>query len=40
MEQNFILQEYFKINWYLYQLNNTLNTLVALLGFIRENLME
>ena len=40
MEQNFILQEYFKINWYLYQLNNNLNTLVALLGFIRENLME
>ena len=40
MEQNIFLQEYFKIIWYLHQLKNTLNILVALLGFIHGNLME
>ena len=40
MEQNIFLQEYFKIIYYLYQLKNTLNILVALLGLKRENLME
>ena len=40
MEKNIFLQEYFKIIWYLYQLKNTLNILVALLELIRGNLME
>ena len=40
MEQNIFLWQYFKIIWYLYQLKITLNTLVALLRLIRENLME
>ena len=38
--QNIFLQEYFKIIYYLYQLKNPLNILVALLGLIRENLIE
>ena len=40
MEQNTFRQEYFKIIQYLYQLKNTLNNLVALLGLNHENLME
>ena len=40
MVQNIFLQEYFKIIYYLYQLKNTLNFLVVLLGLICENLME
>ena len=40
MEQNKFLEEYFKIIQYLYQLKNTLNILVELLGSIRGNLME
>ena len=40
MEQNVFLQEYFKIIWYLYQLKNTLNILLAPLGLNRGNLME
>ena len=40
MEQNIFLQQYFKIIWYLYQLKNTLNTLVALLGLNRGNLIK
>ena len=40
MEQNIFPQEYFKIIYYLYQPKNTLNILVALLGFNRGNLME
>ena len=40
MEQNTLLQEYFKIIEHLYQLINTLNILVALLRLNRVNLME
>ena len=40
MAQNISIQEYFKIIQNLYQLRNTLNILVALLEFIRGNLME
>ena len=40
MEQNFFLEEYLKFIKHLYQLKNTLNILVAVLGLIRENLME
>ena len=40
MEQNISIQEYYKIILYLYQLRNTLNISVALLKFIREDLME
>ena len=40
MEQNIFLQEYFKIIKYLYQLKNTLNVLLALLGLIRGNPVE
>ena len=40
MEQNISIQEYYKIILYLYQLKNTLNVLVALREFIRENVME
>ena len=40
MEQNISFEEYYKIILYLYQLKNTLNILVALVGFICENLME
>ena len=41
MEQNvFILQEYVKIIYYLYQPKNTLNILVTILRFIRGNIME
>ena len=40
MEQNNFLQEYFKITLCLQQLKDTLNILVALLGVIRENLIE
>ena len=40
MQQNIFLQEYFKITEYLNPLKNTLNILVALLGFLRGNLME
>ena len=39
MEQN-IFREYFKIILYLYQLKNTLNTLVTTLGLTCGNLME
>ena len=40
MAQNISIQEYYKIILHLYQLKNTLNILVALLGFIRGNLMD
>ena len=40
MEQNNFLQEYFKIIKYLYQIKNTLNILLALLGLNRGNLMK
>ena len=40
MEENISTQEYYKIIFYLYQLKNTLNILVALLKFIHGNLME
>ena len=40
MEQNNFLQEHFKITLCLQQLKDTLNILVALLGVIRENLIE
>ena len=40
MEQIIFLQEYFKIILYLYQIKNTLNILMALVEFIRGNLME
>ena len=40
MEQNIFLQEYFKIVWYLYQLKNTLNILLALIELNRVNLLE
>ena len=40
MEQNIFLQEYFKIIYYFYQLKNTLNILVALLGLIYGTLMS
>ena len=40
MEQNIFLQKYFKTIYYLYQLKSNLVILVALLGLIRENLME
>ena len=40
MEQNMSIQEYYEIILYLYQLEITLNILVALLEFIRGNLME
>ena len=40
MEQNIFLQEYFKVIYYLYQLKNIFNILVALLGLIRRNLLE
>ena len=39
MTQN-ISQEYYKTILYSYQLKNTLNILVALIKFIRGNLME
>ena len=38
--KNIFLQQYFKIIYYLYQLKNTLNILVPLLGLIHGNLME
>ena len=38
--QNISIQEYYKNILYLYQLKNALNILMALLGFIGENLME
>ena len=38
--QNTLLQEYFKIIKYLYQLKNTLNIFVALLELVRGNLVE
>ena len=38
MEQNIFIKEYFKIIWYLYQLKNTLNILVAVLGLNCGNL--
>ena len=40
MEQNIFFEEYFCIIKYLYQLKNTLNILVALLGMIHENQIE
>ena len=40
MEQNNFLQEYFKIIKYLYQIKNTLNILLALLGLNCGNLMK
>ena len=40
MEQNIYNQEYYKIILHLYRIKNTLNILVALLKFIRGNLME
>ena len=40
MEQNIFVQKYFKIIYCLYQLKNTLNILLALLGLNRGNLME
>ena len=40
MKENVFIYEYFKIIWYLHQLKNTLNILVALLGLTRGNLME
>ena len=40
IEQNIFLQEKRKIVYYLYQLKNTLNILVAVFGLIRGNLME
>ena len=40
MEQKNFFQEYFKITYnYLYQIKNTLNILMALIKFIRGNLM-
>ena len=40
MKQNIFLYEYLKIILYLYQLKNSINILLALLGMNRENLME
>ena len=40
MQQNISKKEYYKKILYLYQLKNTLNILVALLKFIRGNLMK
>ena len=40
MVQNVSIQEYYKIILYLYQLKNTLNIFMALLEFIRGNLMK
>ena len=40
MEQHIFIQKYYKIILYLYQLKNILNILVALLEFIRRNLIE
>ena len=40
MAQNIFLQEYYKTIYYLYQLINALNFLVAQLRFIPGNLME
>ena len=40
MEQNISIQEYYKTILYLYRLKNTLNFLVAVLKFIRENLRK
>ena len=40
MEQKIFLQEYFEIIYYLYQLENTLNISVALIGLIRGNLIK
>ena len=37
---NIFLQEYFKTIYNLYQLKNTLNILVALLGLFRGKLMD
>ena len=38
--QDIFIQDYYKNILYLYQLKNTLNILIALLGFIGEILME
>ena len=40
MDLDVSIDKYYKIILYLYQLKNTLNILVRLLGFICENLME
>ena len=40
MEQNIFLQECFKIILYLHQQKNAVNISEALLGLIRQNLME
>ena len=40
MKQNIFLYEYLKIILYLYQLKNSINILLALLGMNRENIME
>ena len=40
MKQNIFLEEYFRIILYVYQIKNTLNISVALVGLIRRNLME
>ena len=40
MEQKNFLQECFEIIYYLYQLKNTLNVLVALPGLNSGNVME
>ena len=40
MKRIILLQEYFKIIKYLYQLKSTLNLLLALLGLNRGNLMQ
>ena len=40
MKQNIFLYEYLKIILHLYQLKNSINILLALLGMNRENLME
>ena len=40
MEQRVFPQDYYKIIYYLSQLKNALNILMALLGSIRGNLIE